>query len=402
MLKAGRLWLAVAVVAALALGAGAGAAADQAFPEYVPWFGIGTLNARGSVDTSRTAEALRVIAAHYDGKVDYTKLTQGSVRGMVDALGDPYTRYLDPKQYKAEQDNFAGRHQGVIGIYLSFNGSQPLVTGVVPGSPAQAAGLQAGDVLTGINGQDTGGMTADVASTLIRGDAGSMVKLAVQRAGQALDFSVTRADFTSPMVLSANIDGYLYVRIYQFGDATASQFDAALKAGLPGAKGVVLDLRGNPGGYIDAATQVISRFVDSGEAYELRDHGGSVDKRAVSGDHPAANSPTEVLVDANTASAAEIVSGSLQAHHRAQLVGTKTFGKGSVQVDYRLGDGSDIHLTVQHWFLPDGRTVDKVGLQPDVGVTLGAPSDMYDVAQPILGHARDGQLNRALQLIGAT
>jgi carboxyl-terminal processing protease len=119
----------------------------------------------------------------------------------------------------------------------------------------------------------------------------------------------------------------------------------------------------------------------------------------VSGDHPAASTPVVVLVNGSTASAAEIVSGSLQARHRAQLLGNKTFGKGSVQVDFQLSDGSDLHLTIEHWFLPDGRQIDKVGLQPDVAVDLAQKSDMFDVVQPALGYARDTQLNKALAIL---
>jgi carboxyl-terminal processing protease len=150
---------------------------------------------------------------------------------------------------------------------------------------------------------------------------------------------------------------------------------------------------------VNAATAVISRFLASGEAFEERGRGGQVNRTDVTGNHPAAKLPLVVLVNGNTASASEIVSGSLQAHSRARLVGSKTFGKGSVQVDYRLSDGGDLHLTVEHWFLPNGHSVDKVGLTPDVGVDLANKAGMFDVVQPARGHAGDTQLNRALQVL---
>ena len=196
-------------------------------------------------------------------------------------------------------------------------------------------------------------------------------------------------------------DHVLYVRLYQFTTTTTDEFHAALTNGLPGAKGMVLDLREDPGGFIDQADHVISEFVSSGETFELHDRFGTVDKHTVSGEHLATSVPLVVLVDANSASAAEIVAGSLQVHNRAKLVGAVTFGKGSVQQDFPLSDGADIHLTVKRWYLPNGQTIDKKGLIPDVAVTLPNASDEFDVQQPSLGYAKDTQLNAALSLLAA-
>ncbi len=221
-------------------------------------------------------------------------------------------------------------------------------------------------------------------------------------AGQELDVTVDREDFKSPTVQSVRLSGdVLYLRIYQFGDATQKEFDAQLQAGLPGARGVVLDLRDNGGGYVSAAAAVISRFVSSGEAFEQRSRDGEVDRTDVDGDHPATQVPLVVLVNQNSASASEIVAGSLQARGRARLVGTKTFGKGSVQIDYRLDNGGDLHLTVAHWYLPNGKTIDKQGLTPDTTVALPDRQQMYDVVQPGRGHAGDTQLDQALEMLGA-
>jgi len=396
-----RRWAAPAatLLAGILLGAGGGIFADQAYPDYVPAFGLS--HGRGHLDQATLDQALRIIEAHYyDSKLDYHKLSNGTVQGLVQALGDPYTSYLSADQYKNQQDSYAGRHSGVIGIYVSFDGVNPTVSGLVPSSPAEKAGLRTGDVIVTIDGRDTTGLTADQTSVLIRGPAGTSVQLGLRRGDQLLTVAVERSTFDSPMVISQMLDtSILYMRVYQFGNDTQAEFDAQLKADLPQSRGVVLDLRDNPGGFIDAATAMISRFVSDGEAYELRDRAGTVDRRNVAGDHPAASLPVVVLVNGSTASAAEIVSGSLQARHRAQLLGGKTFGKGSVQVDFQLSDGSDLHLTIEHWFLPDGRQVDKVGLQPDVAVDLAQKTDMFDVVQPALGYARDTQLNRALAIL---
>jgi carboxyl-terminal processing protease len=189
------------------------------------------------------------------------------------------------------------------------------------------------------------------------------------------------------------------VRIYNFGASTSTEFASALTGGLSGAKGIVLDLRGNPGGFTSAAEDVISQFVTSGETYELRDRSGTVDKHQVGSQHLAPTLPLVVLVDANSASASEIVAGSLQVHHRAKLVGTVTYGKGSVQQDFPLNDGADIHLTIRRWYLPNGVTIDKKGLQPDVTVTLANATDEFDVTQLSVGYAKDAQLNAALGIL---
>ena len=398
-----RWWPAAALaLGSLLLGLVAGAYGDQAFPEYVPVLFSG--HTRAGIDQARFDEALRIVTAHYDpgknAKLDVTAQTRGSIRGLVQSLGDPYTSYQDPQQYKQQQDSFAGRHTGVVGIYLLFPGDYPEISGLVPGGPAQKAGIHPGDLITAINGKDAKGLKAQDTQSLIDGQVGTKVTLTITRDGQTLSFNLERSQFTSPMVVSQMLDGsILYMRVYQFGTDTTGQFDSQLKANLPQAKAVVLDLRDNPGGYIAAATSMISRFVGSGEAYELRDRDGGVDRQNVSGDHPAESTPLVVLVNGSTASAAEIVAGSLQSRHRAELVGVKTFGKGSVQVDFPLSDGSDIHLTVQHWFLPNGQSVDKgVGLQPDVDVALPAPDDLFDPLQPVIGHASDTQLNRALEI----
>jgi carboxyl-terminal processing protease len=390
----------VAFLAILALGAGVGVYVDQAYPEYVPALGI---RSNGELDSPRQQEALRVLKAHYyDRNLDYKKLSRGSVKGMVDALDDPYSTYFDPDQYKRFTQHLAGDPFIGIGVYIEFVSDYPHITGVIPGAPADKAGVRPDDIVLKIDGKDTRGMKADEGSALIRGPEGTTVTLTIRRGDSVMEIGIKRARIQTPMVRSTTLEGQvLYLRIYSFGDTAVAEFDAALKAGLPGARSVILDLRDDGGGRVDAAEAVISRFVASGEAYEVRDRDGHVERHDVSGDHSAAGLPVEVLVNSNTASASEMVAGSLQAHKRAQLVGVKTFGKGSVQLDYPLSDGSDLHITIRRWFLPDGRSVDKKGLVPDIEVQLPNRDDMFDVARPGRGHDADRQLNRALQTLGA-
>ena len=392
-----RLGLAGGVMLLVAASFAGGVYVDQTYPDAVPVFG----GHGGHVDQSSIEAAARLIRAnYYDTHVSGGQLGESSIQGMVQGLHDPYTRYLTPAQYRDQQDAYAGRHTGIIGIYVVFSGQRPVISGVVPGSPAQTAGLRGGDVILAIGGRDTTGMTTDKASALIRGSAGSVVTLRVQRGDSQLTIGVKRSTFISPTVQSTRLaGGVLYLRIYEFGDNTQKEFDQQLKAGLPGSRAIVLDLRDNGGGFVSAATAVISRFVVSGEAFETRGR-NQTERTNVDGNHPAGGLPVVVLVNGGTASASEIVAGSLQAHHRARLVGTRTYGKGSVQVDYPLPDGGDLHLTIQHWYLPDGRSIGHSGLTPDDQVSLPDAAGMFDVVEPSRGHAADTQLNAALQRLG--
>ena len=389
----------VAVLVVAVLGFGLGILTDQAFPDVVPYFAHHTT---GRVDTTELQQAIRVIQADYvDANVDSTKLSHGTVQGLISALGDPFSAYYDPAAYKRLQEVYTGRYSG-IGIYLTFTTSYPVITGTVPGSPAAAAGLQSGDQILKVGDKDMKGITADQSSTLIQGPDGSKVTLTIQRGTTTFSVTIKRAVIQVPSVRSTMIANHiLYVRIYQFASTTTDEFHAALNAGLPGAKGIVLDLREDPGGFIDQADHVISEFVASGETFELRDRNAKVERHDVSGEHLATSVPLVVLVDANSASASEIVAGSLQVHQRAKLVGTVTFGKGSVQEDFPLNDGADIHLTVKRWYLPNGQTIDHKGLTPDVTVPLANASDEFDVQQPGLGYAKDAQLNAALSALTA-
>ena len=381
----------------LVVGFVAGVYVDQAYPEFVPYFGHRSVS---KVDLSEVQQAARLIQADYvDSKVNTTKLSQGSVQGLVSSLGDPFSLYFDPTQFKRLQDSYQGRYTG-IGVYLSFGtASYPVITGTVSGSPAAEAGIQAGDQVIKVGDKDIKGITADQATALIQGPEGSKVTLTILRGAQTMTFTVTRAQIQVPTVRSAMVGNrVLYVRIYQFGSQTSTEFSKALKDGLPGSSGMVLDLRGDPGGFISAADDVITQFVTSGETFETRGRSGT-DRHQVGSQHAAPTMPLVVLVDANSASAAEIVAGSLQVHSRAKLVGTTTYGKGSVQQDFVLTDGSDIHLTVERWYLPNGVTIDHKGLNPDVTVALAHPTDSYDVTQPSLGYSKDTQLNAALTLL---
>ena len=385
-----------AVALLVVVGFLAGVYLDQAYPEYVPYIGH---RSASRIDLTEVQQAARLIQADYvDSSVDTKKLSQGTVQGLVNSLGDPFTIYFDPEQYRRLQQSYQGKYTG-IGIYLSFGSAYPVITGTVPGSPAASAGLKSGDQIVKVGDKDIKGITADQATALIQGPEGSQVTITILRGVETMTLTMTRAEIQVPTVRTATVGNHvLYARIYQFASNTSSEFSTALKSGLPGSVGMVLDLRGDPGGFISAADDVISQFVSSGETFETHGRSG-VNRHQVGSLHGAPSMPLVVLVDANSASAAEIVAGSLQVHKRAKLVGTTTYGKGSVQEDFPLSDGSDLHLTVERWFLPNGQTIDHKGLTPDVSVKLANPADSYDVGQPSQGYAKDTQLSAALDLL---
>jgi carboxyl-terminal processing protease len=393
-------WGGAFLVVAL-IGFASGLYVDQAYPAspYLPDLAHRTV---GKVDLTELQQAIQVIQANYvDGNLDATKLSQGTVQGLVASLGDPFSAYYDPAQYQHLQDTLNGQYSGV-GIYLSFGTGYPVIDSTVPGSPAAKAGLQSGDQIVMVGATDMKGSTAAQATTAIQGPNGSKVTLTIARGTSTFTVTITRQEIHVATVHWAVIGNHvLYVRIYQFGATTAQEFADALSAGLKGATGVVLDLRDDGGGYITAADSVISEFVTSGETFELRDRFGNVERHDASGQHAAPTVPLVVLVNANSASASEITAGSLQEHNRAKLIGTTTYGKGSVQLDFPLSDGSDLHLTIKRWYLPNGVTIDHKGLTPDIPVTLASSSDEFDVTKLSLGYAKDAQLNAALTALSA-
>ena len=409
-LRAAR-WVGAFLVVAV-LGFVSGLYVDQAFPgsQYCwnaggPCIGVPYLahHSVGNVDTTELQQAIQVIQANYvDPNLDANKLAHGTVQGLIASLNDPFSAYYDPAQFKKLQDSLQGQYSGV-GIYLTFTATgYPVIAGTLPDSPAAKAGLQAGDQIVKVGDMDMKGATADQATAAIQGPNGTQVTFTIARGATTLTVTITRAEIHVASVRSQVIGlGVLYVRIYQFGATTGKEFADALSAGLRGAKGVVLDLRGDPGGYITAADDVISQFVTSGETFELRDRDNNVERHDATGNPLAPSVPLVVLVDGNSASASEIVSGSLQVHKRAKLIGVTTFGKGSVQLDFPLHDGSDLHLTIKRWYLPNGVTIDHKGLTPDIVVTLPSPDDMFDVADPSAGYAKDTQLNAALKALAA-
>ena len=358
---------------------------------------------KSNVDYRALDEVFTTIQQHYvKPNPDAVKLTEGAAAGMVGALGDQFSRYLTAQEYQSNLSFLNGQFAG-IGASVEQKGDQILIAGVLPTTPAEKAGLKAGDVITAVDGQSTKGWTADDAVKHIRGKANTQVQVQVSRNGQTLTFNLTRQEINVPSVATHIFDSrVLYIRIFDFGSRTATEFDQALKNNLKGSVNLILlDLRDNPGGYVDAANDVVSEFVSQGTSTILVERAGKQDVRKVTGNGRAYGNSLVVLVNENSASASEITAGAIKDHNRGKLVGVKTFGKGSVQQDFRLRDNSDLHLTIAEWLTPNHHSIEKTGITPDKIVTLPSAADEYSVEQAPNSFAKDLQLTAALAMLEA-
>ena len=397
----------IAVMLVIAIGAFyAGSLAEFQWGGYAPNWAKSLLfytPPKSNVDYRALDEVFTTIQQHYvKPNPDGVKLTEGAAAGMVGALGDQFSRYLTAQEYQSNQSFLNGQFAG-IGATVQQKGDQILIAGVLPSTPAEKAGMKAGDVITAVDGQSTTGWTADDAVNRIRGKANTQVQVQVSRNGAMLTFNLTRQEINVPSVATHVFDNrVLYIRIFDFGSRTSTEFDQALKNNLKGSVNLVLlDLRDNPGGYVDAANDVISEFVSSGTSTILVERGGKEDVRRVTGNGRAYGNSLVVLVNENSASASEITAGAIKDHNRGKLVGVKTFGKGSVQQDFRLRDNSDLHLTIAEWLTPNRHSIEKSGITPDKTVTLASATDEYSVDQAPNSFAKDLQLTAALAMLEA-
>ncbi len=297
-------------------------------------------------------------------------MTGAAIKGIIDALQDPYTTYLTPQEYKDAQSNFAGSYMG-IGAVISVVSNNVTVVGVFPDSPAEKAGIMPGDIFETINGVSTAGMTAEDAASKIRGSSGTAVKLTILHQGATtpveLDVNLTRATVNVPSVHFEMRGSYAYIVISQFTERTDTElapFISELKA--DNAKGIVLDLRDNPGGILDMVADVASHFITSGLVFQVRSRDGTISVQKVISGEATTDLPMVVLVDEFSASASEVLTGALQDHNRALIAGNVTYGKGSAGVMYQLSDGSGIYLMTERWLTPDGRLIEGKGITPDI------------------------------------
>ncbi|MGA3057778.1 MAG: S41 family peptidase [Candidatus Limnocylindrales bacterium] len=343
-------------------------------------------------------EALQAVRQNFVGRSSVTdkQLLYGSIKGMVDSLGDTgHSVFLTPEEYQAFQTSLNATVAG-IGVLLSDSSGALVVTKVVAGSPAAAAGMKPGDVITAVDGVSTAGLTLDQLSTRVRGPEGTKVEITVVRSGSAapIDFDITRAQVSVPLVAWGMVPGthVADIVIVEFSSGAADQLQTALdESKKAGATSIVLDLRGNPGGYTEEATSVASRFLKDGVVYIEQDAAGHNTSIRVDTSQPHTSQPLVVLVDHYSASSSEIVAGALQDSGRAKIVGEATYGTGTVLQKFDLSDGSVIFLGTAYWLTPSGHKIFGVGIQPDETVALASGAVPVDPAE--LGSMTTAQLN---------
>jgi len=300
-----------------------------------------------------------------------TELFYGALQGMVYGLGDPYSVYFPPKPAAEFTKSLAGEFGG-IGAEIGIKNNQLMVIAPLPDTPAEKAGLRPGDKILAIDRKNTSGMDVGTAVDKIRGLAGTTTTLTIARDGvaKAKDVVITRAKINVPAVLFAVKPGNVaYLRIMQFNENTVPDFAKYVKQ-VKDKKmtGVILDLRNNPGGYLDSAVTMASEWISEGKIVSEKFSGGRENTHETEGAHLLYGVKTIVLVNGGSASASEIVAGALQDHAAATIVGEKTFGKGSVQDFETLPDGSALKVTVAEWFTPKGNNINEKGISPDVEV----------------------------------
>lgn len=303
--------------------------------------------------------------------VDDTKLFYGALEGLVRGLNDPYSVYFPPKEAEEFAKDLAGELEG-IGAEIGVKDNIVVVIAPLPESPAERAGLKSGDKILAINGEETIGMSIDKAVSKIRGPAGTTVTLTTGRDGleNIQELIIARAKITIPTVITETKEGNIaYVRITYFNQDTLPTFDKKIRKVLAdNPKAVILDLRSNPGGFLDTAIAIASEWIRHGVIVSERLKDGVGQEHQSVGTHRLADIPTVVLVDGGSASGSEIVAGALQDYGAATVVGQKTYGKGSVQDFEELPDGSALKLTIAKWYTPKGRQIDTEGIAPDVVV----------------------------------
>ncbi|HSX17160.1 MAG TPA: S41 family peptidase [Patescibacteria group bacterium] len=328
----------------------------------------------GKLDYSSVDDVYNTIKQNYDGQLDEQKLIDGMKTGLANATGDPYTVYFNAKDAAAFNDQLQGTFSGV-GAELGQNDQGNLiVVSPIAGFPAEKAGLRAQDVLISIDGKTTSGMSVYDAVGKIRGEKGTVVTIRVARdKTQDLTFKITRDDIKIPSVKwQVTSDNIGYLTINQFSDDTAQLAQQAAKEFKDkSVRGVVLDLRGNPGGLVNAATAVTSLWLPEGKMI-LQERRGStaVSTELANGNNILQGVPTVVLVNEGSASASEITAGALKDNGAATILGVKTYGKGVVQQIFQLGGGAEMKVTIASWYRPNGQNINKKGITPDKEVKM--------------------------------
>jgi carboxyl-terminal processing protease len=368
--------------------------------------------ARGPAEFKTFWEVWDLVDKYYVDReaVQPPRMTQGAIEGMLASLGDiGHTTYLTKDELKRFKNSLAGKLEG-IGARVSIRKGRPTIVQTIVGSPARKAKLRPGDIIAEVNGKKVLGMSLQRVVTLVRGKPGSTVHLRILREGQTkpLDFEIPRAKVSVPAVSWQLIPDapIAHIAIQEFASKTDAQLRAVLaKVRRRGVKGLIIDLRGNPGGLKEEAVAVTSEFLKGGNVFLEQNADGDRKAIPVRPGGQATTIPLVVLIDEGSASSAEIFAGALQDYHRGKLVGGRTFGTGTVLRPFVLSDGSAVFLAVEQWFTPKGRQIWHKGITPDIRVSLpqGAsvllPETGHDLDRARLRKTEDEQLLKALAVL---
>jgi carboxyl-terminal processing protease len=327
-----------------------------------------------------------------DQPVDDLALMRGAIRGMLEALGDRHTSYMTPEEFMQANEALEGEYEG-IGAWVDITGEYVVIISPMRGSPAAEAGLLPNDIIIGIDGEDMTGIPGDLVLRRILGPAGTDVTLTIRRDTETFDVTITRATIVVPTVEFEMLeDNIAYIGLYNYGERTTEQVRNALQELLAqNPDGLIFDLRGNGGGFLNTAIQVVSEFIADGVVmYEQYGDGDTFTYEAIPGGL-ATEIPLVVLVDEGTASASEITAGAIQDRGRGPLVGVTTFGKGSVQSWVTLrNNAGGVRVTIARWLTPNGRQISEIGLEPEYIVEM-TPEDF--------AAGRDPQLDKAIEVL---
>lgn len=373
----------------LVLGFAGGSRIDDIKNLIAPVFGMKRVE---KLDLSAVEKTYNQLASNFDGKLDQQKLTEGASKGLVEAAGDKYTEYMTAKEAEEFNKSLSGDVGAGIGVELAKDGQSVKVVRVLAKNSAQSAGILPGDIILKVNDEDVSKKSTAEVSSKIRGDAGTTVKISLLRGQDIKEFSVTRAKIENPSVeLSKNGDVAI-LSIYRFDSETgalAKKYAEEIKN--EGFSKVILDLRGNGGGYVQAAKTVASLWLEK-NALIVSEKTGSktIEEIRATGNNPLKGMKTVILLDGTSASASEIVAGALKENKAATIVGEKSYGKGSVQTTVDMSGGALLKVTIAKWYTPNGENISNNGISPDVEVKASENQSYL---------LNDVQKNKALDLL---
>src|SRR5574344_229325 len=366
---------------------------NSVWKQFSPYLGFKSNTTQTvSLDFSEVNDIYRQVKSSYDGELDDSALIEGAKKGMVAALGDTYSEYMTADEANTFNNYLDGEVGAGIGVAVAKREDYVKVIRTVPDNPARRAGVLAGDIIYAIDGKEVWNKSADEIATLLRGEAGSKIKLTVVRDKKSIDFDLVREEINN-VSADYRMDGdTAIISVYRFSKDTGTNVQSIAKEALSkGAKSVVLDLRNNGGGYVTAAKDLLSLWIN-GDKVLISKSINSADATTYASRNQdiLKDTPTVVLINGSTASASEIVAAALKDYGKATIVGEKSFGKGVMQTVLTQSDGSLLKVTTNHWYSPKDTAINKTGVTPDVEVGM-----TYDQ----INKGEDPQLDKALEIL---